>query len=405
MVKLLQINAVANSGSTGHIAEDLGILVQENGWESYIAYGRKACTSSSKLIRIGNKLDIYMHVLKTRFTDLHGCGSKFATNTLLQHIVRINPDIIHLHNIHGYYINYPILFNFLLMQNIPIVWTLHDCWTYTGHCAHYSEIKCNKWQYQCTNCPNINGYPRSYYDNSKLNYHLKKKYFASLKNLTIVTVSNWLMQEVKQSFLSIYPMRVIYNGINLEIFRPTFSDVKRECNITNKFLILGVASTWGGGKGLNDFIELSYYLSQDEIIVLIGLDKQQIKSLPNNIYGFERTENVSKLVEWYSAADVYVNFSTEETFGMTTAESLACGTPVLVYNSTACAEIVTSEVGFVVEPHDVLGAYRIIKQLRFAKNNYENKCRSYACEKLNKNHSYKQYWDLYNKLISGRKYK
>ena len=401
-MKLLQINAVVNSGSTGHIAEDLGILVQENGWESYIAYGRKACTSSSKLIRIGNKWDIYMHVLKTRFTDLHGCGSKLATKTLLQHIVRINPDIIHLHNIHGYYINYPILFKFLFERKIPVVWTLHDCWSFTGHCAHYSEIKCDKWEKDCFNCPNTKEYPQSYYDNSKQNYHLKKSYFTCLESMTIVPVSNWLMQEVKKSFLGVYPINVIYNGINLEVFKPTITNIKRTYNLENKFVLLGVASTWSIRKGLNDFIELSQYLSDDEVIVLIGLDKRQIKSLPNNIYGFEKTENVKRLVEWYSSADLYVNFSTEETFGMTTAESLACGTPVLVYNSTACAEIVTSELGFVVEPHDVLEAYRIIRQLRSAKNNYGNICRSYACKNLNKDHSYKQYWALYNKLISDR---
>lgn len=398
---LFQINVVANSGSTGRIVEGIAEKVMESGWECYTAFGRWANVSKTHLYRIGNIWEIYSHYLQSRLLDSHGLGSKNATRALIAQIDIIKPDLIHLHNLHGYYINYPILFNFLSKLSIPIVWTLHDCWAYTGHCVHYTSVNCSKWKVECFNCPNLLDYPSSLFcDNSNRNFNLKKDAFNSIEKLTIVTVSKWLAGEVKQSFLKKYPVRVIHNGVDVVTFAPVQTQIKLKYGIKDKFVILGVATVWNQRKGLADFIELSKYLLYDEIILLVGLNSRQIADLPDNIIGIKNTENMHELVELYSCADLFVNFSVEETFGLTTAESLACGTPVLVYNSTACSEIVTKEIGFIIAPHDIKEASEVVKRIKtIGKKNYTAACRSYAFKNFKKEEKYKEYVDLYNELL------
>lgn len=401
MLSLVQINVVVNSGSTGHIVEDIGEMLLEHDGKSHVAYGRNKRCSQSQLIKVGTKYDMLIHGLQTRLFDKHGLASSKATIQLIKKIKEINPDIIHLHNIHGYYLNYQLLFGFLSVANIPIVWTLHDCWSYTGHCGHYTEIACDKWKLECHNCPQIKQYPTSlFYDRSKNNYRDKRKAFLSVKNMTIVPVSHWLASEVKQSFLGTFQIRPIYNGINTDVFKE-YPSIKQEYGIENKMMILGVSNIWDERKGYSDMLQLSNKINADSVIVLVGLSSKQMKKLPRNIIGIQRTEDVLQLAKLYSSADVYVNTSVEETFGLTTVESLACGTPVVVYNSTACPEIVTTDVGFIVPSHDINAIAESISIVRAqGKAFFSHFCREYAVEKFNKRDRCKEYIQLYNEILN-----
>ena len=309
MKTLLQINSVINSGSTGRIAEEIGQTAIAAGWESYIAYGRNVRPSSSKLIKIGTDKDIKLHGLQTRLFDRHGLGSRGATDEFIKQIEVIKPDIIHLHNLHGYYINIEVLFHYLKKVNVPVVWTFHDCWPITGHCSYFTFIGCEKWKTQCYECPQKRGYPASYFiDRSKKNYNLKKELFNSLSNLTLVPVSQWLSGILKESFLQNYPIKVINNGINTEVFKRSLSsDFRNKYGLKDKFTLLGVASVWDERKGLKDFIELSKLLDSGYQIVLVGLTKKQIEQLPENILGIERTESVDALADIYATSDVFIN--------------------------------------------------------------------------------------------------
>ena len=396
---VFHINTIGNSGSTGRIAEGICKLAKEKGIICHTAYGRWTNASVTHLHKLGNKLSIYWHVAMTRIFDRHGLASKKATLELIALLKEIKPDLIHLHNIHGYYLNYPILFQYLAQLDIPIVWTLHDCWPYTGHCVHYTTVKCNKWKTICSHCPNLKDYPQSWLkDHSTTNFQIKKDSFTKLKNLTIVTVSQWLSNQVKESFLAKYPIVHIYNGIDTEKFVPEIVN-HTDYVWENKFIILGVATVWNDRKGLDDFIRLSQLLNEDERIVLVGLSSQQIKRLPHNIIGLKKTENINELIRLYSVADVFINFSPEETFGLTTIESMACGTPVIVVNSTASPEIVNEEVGFVIEPHDIHAAQKQIQEIKKkTKRAYSEVCRTYVTRHFNETERYKEYIQLYEKL-------
>ncbi len=402
MGTLLQINVEVNFGSTGRIAEDIGKLAMESGWKSYIAYGRKKRNSASTLIPIGNKWDHLFHLLQTRLFDKHGLASKRVTRRFIDQIEQIAPTLIHLHNIHGYYINFELLFDYLKQKGIPVVWTFHDCWPMTGHCTHFEHVACEKWQTTCEKCPQLQVYPSSWgVDRSKKNHLQKKSAFSELQNLTIVTVSNWLRKTVQKSFLSEVRCEVILNGIDTTTFTPTsFKALREKFQIENKFVILGVASVWSSNKGLADFLALAQYLQKDETIVLIGLTKKQIATLPKNILGIERTDSIEELAAWYATSDAYVNTSLEESFGLTTAEALACGTPVVVYNATACPEMVSPEVGFVNPKNDVHTLYKSVQQIKQkGKAFYSTACRERAVSLYAKDENFVKYLDLYTKLI------
>jgi len=402
MKKLLQINSVVNSGSTGRIAEEIGQTAIAAGWESYIAYGRNDRPSQSELIKIGNDWDIKMHGFQTRLFDKHGLGSKSATIELIGKIEEISPDIIHLHNIHGYYINIEILFKYLRNTNIPVVWTFHDCWPITGHCAHFTFVGCEKWKIKCCDCPQKTSYPASWIvDRSEKNYYLKKELFTSLSNLTLVPVSKWLSGILEESYLQHYPLNVIHNGINTEVFKPSADNVFRiKYRLENKFILLGVATSWGSKKGLYDFIELSRHLNNDFKIVLVGLSRKQIEQLPVNILGIERTESVEELSNLYSEADIVLNLSYEETFGLTTVEGFACGTPCIVYNATASPELVDQSTGLVVEPGDINGLMEAIIQIKQnGKQFYSEACVNRAHSLYKNEDRYHEYIELYDSLL------
>lgn len=383
------INVCANWGSTGRIAEQIGVLAQKNGWDVYMAFGGSHNPSQLKTIKIGNKALRFLHYILYRFFDREGMGSIIATWLFSRKIKKIKPDVVHLHNIHGHYLNYTILFKALKEMRVPVVWTLHDNWPITGHCYLYRKNDCNKWKTECDNCIKNGRYA---FDNSKANFIRKKEAFTSLDCITLITVSRWLAGVVKESFLKKYPLKTIYNGIDLNVFRPHNTDeIRKRFQLFGQTIILGVASTWTEGKGYSDYISLSRLLPDDYKIVMIGLTKKQITKLPNNILGIERTQNVAELVEWYSIADVVLSLSYGESMGLTPIEGMACGTPAVVYDNTAQPELVTSETGIIVETGNV-GAVRdaIIKLCSMPKSDYIEKCtkRASVFEKEKQFHEY-----------------
>lgn len=371
-MNLLLINSVLGFGSTGRIVLDLAKEYEQNGYQVKIAYGRISKVSKETEadikkygVRIGNDMDVYSHVLYTRLTDKHGLASKAATKRFLKWAEDYNPDILWLHNIHGYYINYELLFAWIKSRpKMQVKWTLHDCWAFTGHCSHFTYVKCNKWQQGCSKCPQIDQYPTSLSDHSTANYRRKRAAFTGASNLTIITPSNWLKEKVQNSFLSEYSVVVKYNTINTNIFKPTLSTFKQDHNIQNKEMVLGVASVWNERKGYNDFVELSKRLDADKYqVVLVGLNEKQLNCLKNRnigILGITRTNSQQELVKIYSAADIFVNPSYEETFGLTTVEAISCGTKAVVYAGTAAEEIAREYGGAIIEP----GAENIYELLK-----------------------------------------
>ena len=399
MPRLLQINSTANWGSTGKIAEQIGQRAMACGWESYIAYGRYTNPSSSKLIKIGSRVGQMWHFVLSRLFDRHGLASTIATRQLIGEIKRIKPDIIHLHNIHGYYLNYEVLFSFLNSTNIPVVWTLHDCWAFTGHCAHFVDIGCDKWIKGCSECKKHNCYPRSMVDCSSRNYDIKKRLFGSNRGLRIVAVSNWLKSLVEKSFLGEKPIEVIHNGINIDTFKPSNS-------ITDDTIrIVGVSNVWSASKGLYDFYELRKKLSPDKYaITLVGVSQEQKDALPDGINGILRTNSAADLAELYSRADLFVNPTYADTFPTTNIEALACGTPVVTYRTGGSPEAVTNETGFVVEQGDIDGLVRAVKEIeQRGKQHYRKACREHAEEHFDKDKCFDRYIELYNELLTNNR--
>jgi glycosyltransferase involved in cell wall biosynthesis len=403
MPTILQICVEGNTGSTGRIAEDIGVLAIERGWKSIIAFGRFPRKSKSDLIRIGSDLTVFIHFLQTRIFDNHCLGSKLATKRLIQKIREIKPDIIHLHHLHGYYINIEVLFSFLSGSSIPVVWTFHDCWSVTGHCAFFSEIGCEKWKTKCYECPQKMDYPSSLiFDRSEKNYYLKKRLFNSVQNMVLVPVSGWMDKIISDSFMKGIPTKLIYNGVDTNIFKPQDDDnsIREKYGVGNRFMLLSVANPWSRRKGFEDFITLAKVLRKDEVIVLVGLNDDQIRQLPSNIIGIRRTENRQELINLYSTADLYVNLSVEESFGLTTAEALSCGTPVVVYNTTASPEIADIKSGFIVEKHDIGALMKVIDSTKvIGKKSYSDSCRSRAVSFFDKKDRYKEYLDLYEIMM------
>lgn len=400
---ILRITTEINRGSIGRTSEQLGRLVLSNDWESYIAYGRTGGDSESKTIKIGDKFDLYSHVFLTRCFDLHGRGSINSTKTFVDKINLLKPDIIHLHDIHGYYLNYKILFDFLAKYDRPVVWTQHDCWAYTGHCAHYSEIGCYKWKTQCHNCPQKMTYPKSMcIDRSRENFTDKKKSFTSISSMTIVTVSEWMKNQVKDSFLNKYPIVRIYNGVDVLLFRPydNSSDVRKKYLLGDGKILIGVATSWVENKGFDDYLKLRRILNYDYTIVLVGLPKYKIAGLPRGIVGIERTDSVEELANLYSSASIVLNLSKEESFGKTTVEGLSCGVPGIVYNATASPELLDASTGRIVEKGNVESILDAISELSALDRNITlANCRHRAVELFNMKKNYNDYINLYKSLL------
>lgn len=406
-MKIVQINSVLNWGSTGKIAEQIGVCIQESGNISYIVYGRDKgpVNTKSTPVKTSYSLDVYCHKIRSLLFDGQGLGSKYSTKKLIIKLKQIQPDIIHLHNIHGYYLNYPLLFDYLRSSNIPVVWTMHDCWGFTGHCTYFDMVNCEKWKSVCHNCSNLCDYPKSFFDNSKRNYEKKKKIFTSLNNITMVPVSIWLGGLISQSFLGKYPIEVIHNGIDISVFRIKENNLRSQLNLEGKIVVLGVSSNgFSGRKGLTDFHKLANELPSIYQIIMIGLSEEEMKSLPTNIIGLKRTTNVEELVDYYNLADVFINPTYSDNFPTTNIEALACGTPVITYNTGGSPEAIDDLTGYVVQRGnigDLKNAIEIIgSEFGKIKEQRQEYCRKRAVEHFNKNERFNDYVKLYQRILN-----
>lgn len=370
-MKVLMINSVCGVGSTGRICTDIADMLLLQGHECKIAYGRGEVPEKYRdiSVRIGSTFKVYCNVLKSRLFDNEGFNAVGATKKLVRWIKEYDPDVIHLHNIHGYYLNVKILFDYLKTSGKKVIWTLHDCWAFTGHCTHFQVPHCDKWRTECEKCIRVKDYPKALISHAKRNYKRKKQTFCGVPNLTIVTPSKWLSGLVEQSFLSEYQTVVINNGIDLSVFKPTESDFRERFGLTDKKIILGVASVWEKRKGFNDFLELAKLIDDSYRIVLVGVNDKQLKMLPSSVIGIKRTNNVKELAEIYTAADVLFNPTYEDNYPTVNLEAQACGTPVITYPTGGSVESVPSEnvVNSVNEFYELL---RSSKELVIAKTSF-----------------------------------
>jgi putative colanic acid biosynthesis glycosyltransferase len=364
-MRIVQVNSVCGVGSTGRIATDIHHELINDGHTSMIAFGRNEPKNCDAVYRIGSSANIYCDVFMTRIFDLHGSAGKRATRAFCAMIEEFRPDVVHLHNIHGYYLNIEILMAYLKKSNIPLVWTLHDCWSFTGHCAYFDFPKCDKWKSGCGRCPRKNDYPASWlFDNSSNNLQNKKRRFSGFTHLTFVTPSTWLKELVAQSYLKQYPVEVIPNGINLAIFKPTASDLRSKYSLVGKKVLLSVAMVWERRKGLHDLLELAARFDDDERLILIGLDEKQIQALPGNVLGIKRTSNAEELAAFYTMADLTLLPSYEDNFPTVVLESLACHTPVLAYRTGGIPEMGKPPYLNLVEKGDLEGMRKFVVEYK-----------------------------------------
>ena len=369
-MNVLFINQVCGTGSTGKITAELAEKYEREGHTVKIAFGRNAKVPEKYqrfAVRIGGSLDVYLHALLTRLTDRHGLFSRRATKKFLRWAESFNPDILWLHNIHGYFINYEMLFDWIKSRpQMKVFWTLHDCWSFTGHCSFFSFAKCDKWQDHCDACPQKKAYPASFFDRSFKNFEQKRKSFTGVKDLTIITPSQWLASLVKQSFLRDYPIEIRYNEINHDIFKPIQDNgrIRQKYQLQDKFIVLGVANIWDPRKGLQDFIKLSTILDPEKFaIILVGVKQAQMKQLPQGIIAIERTENQKELAEFYAAADVFFNPTYEDNYPTVNLEAEACGTPVLTYQTGGSPETLHDPRSKVVPAGDLEAVKSFIHKL------------------------------------------
>ena len=393
---LVEINTVVNN-STGRIMHDIQREADISGMETLSIVGRRHVYTDVPCVKFGNALSFWIHVIWTTLTDRHGLEpvlSVIYTGKMVRRIREANPDIIHLHNIHGYYLHYPTLMKYLAYEyKGKIIWTFHDLWPITGHCAYYSAVNCDKWMTGCNHCPNKKRYPVSLgLDGSRKNYETKKELFTLLSNLTITVPSEWMASQVRQSFMGKYPVEVIHNGIDTVVFDhnrlavDSYTESSRCVGKTawsDKKILLSVASIWDERKGLKDLVALSDKLSDDYVMVIVGLRKHQISRLPKGVIGITRTENIEELVSLYSRAHVFINPSLEESFSLVTVEALSCGCPCIVLDTSAVAELVNDDNGVVLhshKPEDYLDAIKSIENRGYSRESvratalkYDNK--------------------------------
>lgn len=393
-MRILQINSVCGVGSTGRITTDLYSFLEEQGHECCIAYGRGTAPEIYNTIRIGSNLDVYLHALYTRIFDKTAFASKKATKELIKKVIQYNPDIIHLHNIHGYYINLELLFKFLKKSRKPVIWSLYDCWSFTGHCCHFDYVGCSKWKTGCNQCILKKIYPASLLcDNSKENYLRKKSIITNYNKLIIVPPTKWLSDLVKESYLSKFPTVIIPSGIDLEVFKPTQSDLRTKFRLEDKNVVLGVSNGFSINKGSKYFIELANHLSEEYKVVLIGVPKEKRHLFPENVLALPRTNNTTELAQFYSMADVFVNPTLQETQGLTNIEALACGTGVVTFNSGGCPESIDQSCGYVVERDDLNGLMKAV--ILACKTPFDSNACIHKSHLYNKSKIYKEYLKLY----------
>lgn len=406
ILKIAQINMFPY-GSTGKIMLQIAKMAREYGYdvlcfatEPFSREGRHKQIKENGLIYYRSFYENTIHNYLGKLLGLNGRFSYFGTKQLVNELKKFSPDIVHLHNLHSFCIDLPVLFKYLKNSRVQVVWTLHDCWPFTGHCAHFTIARCDKWKTGCYRCPQIKAYPKSYVDTSKCMYAYKRKLFTSVKNMTLVTPSEWLAGLVRQSFLKDYPVKVINNGIDLSVFKPIPSNFREKYGIPkDKFIVLGVAFGWGERKGLDVFIELSRRLEQNKFqIVLVGTDKKVDKQLPKEIVSIHRTQNQTELAEIYTEADLFVNPTREEVLGLVNLEAIACGTPVLTFDTGGSPECIDETCGCVVSCDDIdrltEEIYRIYNQRPYNKEDCVRKAQSF-----NNQYKYEMYLKLYQNIL------
>ena len=389
-----QINTV-NYGSTGKIMEGIQQVAQKEGHTVYSYFGLGEKKKGEPAKRVGSKFWNKVNSKLAHVTGLMGFFSVITTLKLINDLKTKKIELIHLHNIHISFLNYPLLFNFIKKNCIKVVWTFHDCWPFTGHCAHFTFNKCDKWINGCFDCRYYNEYPATSFDNSRYMYKFKKKLFTNIEDMTIVTPSYWLKGLVERSFLKDYPVRVINNGIDNDVFQPLESCFRKKYDLEEYFIILGVSFNWNKKKGLDVFIELNERLEKEKFkIVLVGTNSNLDKELPKNIISIHRTNSAEELSQIYSAADVVVNPTREDVFGLVNIEANACGTPVIMFNTGGCPECINEKTGIVVDVEDVDSIEENIRCM--AQNNYfcKEECVKHA-RNFNLNQKYTEYLSLY----------
>ena len=399
-MKVLFINMAYGAGSTGKIIADIMDMLKKNGNDVKAIYGTGEQSHNADAVKVSGKLGYYFHNAASRLTDHAGLYSWAATRKMIREIKAFQPDLIHLHTLHGFYVNYEMLFRFLKEADIPVVWTLHDCWAFTGHCTHFSQAKCTQWQTECRDCKLLRRYPQCYgRGDVRRNFLRKKRAFTGVKNLTITTPSRWLANQVSRSFLRDYPRTVIPNGIDRRIFRPQSSGLRKKYRLEDKKIVLGAANVWNTRKGLPDMLTLADRLGSAYQVVLIGLTERQLPDIPANVLGLLRTANQTELAQWYSAADVFVNPTYEETFGLTTVEAQACGTPVVVYRTDGCPETVASGNGCLVPQGDMQALEYAVRDIT------DGSCRAdpQRVAQFEKDAVYRDYLELYENVLSALK--
>lgn len=354
-MNIVEINTVCGIGSTGRIVAQISEILNDSGDSCVVAYGREK-SDTSDAVKIGNKIGTLVHVVASRIFDAQGRFSQFSTYRFINFLKSFKPDVVHLHNIHGYYLNYSMIFDYFRKENIPVIWTLHDCWPFTGHCAYYDYIRCEKWKLECNKCQLKKSYPSSFvFDRSKANYNKKKNCYSTGLDLTIVTPSYWLATQVKESFLKEYPIEVIHNGIDLSKFYPRDArNIRKKYRLGPQKVLLGVASGFDERKGLSDYVKLSSIIPSDSQIVLVGCEPITIPD-GARLTCIKETDSIDELAEFYSLADVLINLTYEDNFPTVNLESLACGTPIITYNTGGSPEAIDDKCGIVVEKGDLDG--------------------------------------------------
>ena len=397
-MKVVQINTTCGVGSTGKICVSISKLLSDKNIENYILY--TSGTSDYPLgIKCSGKVYKKLQALKSRVLGNYGFNSKKATRKMIAELERIQPDIVHLHNIHGHDCDLGLLFEYLKKSNTKNIWTFHDCWAFTGYCTYFDMVACEKWKNGCEKCPQRKEYSW-FFDRSEELYSKKRKLFENL-DLVITTPSKWLAGIVKQSFLKEFDVSVINNGIDLSIFKPRESDFRERYNLEHKKIVLGVSFEWEIRKGLDVFMELSKRLPEDYQIVLVGTNEKTDKLLPSNIISIHRTQNQQELAEIYSSTDVFINPTREENYPTVNMEAIACGTPVITFKTGGSPEIVDKACGSVVEKDDIDAMEREIIRICEEKPYSSENCVNYA-KRFDENERFKEYLELYERIVTGR---
>lgn len=391
-MKIVQINAVCGKGSTGKICVDISKLLTEKGIENYILYSLGK--SDYPLgIKFTNEKYLKLQALKSRIFGNYGFNSQYATKNLIKELNKIQPNIVHLHNIHSNDVNLEMLFDYFRKTQIKVYWSFHDCWAFTAYCPHFEMIGCDKWKNGCHDCALRKPYSW-FFDRSKKQYERKKAIFEGV-NLTVITPTKWMIDTVKNSAIKNVDCQILKYGLDVELFQPTESDFREKYNLQDKKIVLGVAFGWGVKKGLDVFIQLSKQLPENYQIVLVGTNEEVDKQLPSNIISIHKTNNQKELAEIYTASDVFVNCTREETFGLVNVEALACGTPVITFKSGGSPEAIDESCGSVVEKNDIEGMKKEIIRICEEKPYTKENCRQRVLNNFEKNSNYKKYIDLY----------